>query len=74
MLVGVPVVVIRNGVRFNLERQQHRGAGADPLHARKLLAYYYGGPQTSQMPFGLKMMAGNAHARGPLPMSVIAWS
>jgi Domain of unknown function (DUF1996) len=44
------------------------------IHAAKLLAYYYGGPDTISPPFGLKMMAGNAKARHPLPKSIIAWS
>ena len=40
----------------------------------KLLAYYYGGPDTIFPPFGLKMMAGNPQATHPLPTSRIAWS
>jgi hypothetical protein len=48
--------------------------GGRHVHAKKLLAYYYGGPDTIAPPFGLKMMAGNPHAKGPLPKSEIAWS
>lgn len=48
--------------------------GGRHVHASKLLAYYYGGPDTVVPPFGLKMVAGNPRARGPLPMSEIAWS
>ena len=44
------------------------------VHAVKLLAYYYGGPNTIVPPFGLKMMAGNPKSRRPLPTSEIAWS
>jgi hypothetical protein len=42
--------------------------------AAKLLAYYYGGPDTIVPPFGLKMMAGSPHATRPLPTGRIAWS